>query len=278
MFSRRTFFTHAAAATIAMTTLARSSQEAQGAADHGDAHGAAEPPKPEAKSANLRTAPAGSPQAASPRSDDACQVFTPELQKATTSLAALKLLKEGNARFIAGKPLNCNALQAVEVTSHGQAPFAAVVGCIDSRVPPEQVFDQQLGDIFCARVAGNFVNDDIIGSLEYATKVAGAKAIVVLGHSSCGAIKGAIDGAKLGLLTKMLENFRPAIEMCSYVEGERSSANKQLVQTVAEANVVLATMKLTEKSNVLKELVVQRQLIIAPAMHDVYTGQVSWLS
>lgn len=212
------------------------------------------------------------------RAEDACTVFTPDIQKATTPDAALQMLKDGNARFLAGKTVNCDLLAQVKATGKGQAPFAAIVGCIDSRVPPEIVFDQQIGDVFAARIAGNFVNDDIIGSLEFATKVAGAKAILVLGHTECGAVKGAIDGAKLGLLTKMLENFNPAIEASAGAAGDdKSSKNKALVQAVADKNALLAAKALTERSEVLRELVEQKQLVIAAAMHDVNTGAVRFL-
>ena len=209
--------------------------------------------------------------------DDSCSVFNKERQGAITPEAALQTLKDGNARFVAGKTINCDLREQVKATSTGQYPFAAVVGCIDSRVPPELVFDQRIGDMFAARIAGNFVNDDIIGSLEFATKVAGAKAIVVLGHTECGAVKGAIDGAKLGLLTKMLENFNPAIQAAKDVDGEKNSKNKKLVQKVADTNAVLAAKKLLERSDVLRELVEKKQLVIAAAMHDISTGEVRFL-
>ena len=151
-------------------------------------------------------------------------------QKAMTPADALKELKDGNARFVAGQPVNCDLRAQIKATAMGQFPIAAVVGCIDSRVPPELVFDQKLGDIFAARIAGNFVNTDIIGSLEFATKVSGAKLIVVVGHTECGAIKGAIDHVKLGNLTAMLENFAPALAATSAVGGERNSSNKKLVR------------------------------------------------
>jgi carbonic anhydrase len=154
----------------------------------------------------LSLAAAGGAQA-----QDACAVFTPERQRAITPQDALRMLQEGNARFVSGKMINCDLRKQVQATAHGQAPFAALVGCIDSRVPPELVFDQQLGSIFAARIAGNFVNTDILGSLEYSCKVVGAKAIVVLGHSDCGAIKSAIDQAKLGNITEMLTHIEPAV-------------------------------------------------------------------
>src|SRR5271156_3800974 len=138
------------------------------------------------------------------RAHDSCTVFTKSMQGATTPEQALARLKEGNARFIADKPIHCDLRSQVQQSAGGQSPFAAVLGCMDSRVAPELVFDQRIGDIFAVRIAGNFANTDIIGSLEYATQVAGAKLIVVLGHSDCGAVKGAIDDVKLGNLTSTL--------------------------------------------------------------------------
>lgn len=214
--------------------------------------------------------------AATARAQDACSVVTANRQKATTPAAALKALKDGNARFVSGSTINCDLRAQVKATATGQYPIAAIVGCIDSRVPPELVFDQRLGDIFAARVAGNFVNTDIIGSLEFATKLAGAKVIVVLGHTECGAIKGAVDNAKLGNLTKMLENFAPAVAASAGVEGERSSKNKKLVQAVADANVTIAAKQLVDRSEVLRELVASGQLQIVSAMHDIATGQVAF--
>lgn len=188
------------------------------------------------------------------------------------------MLKDGNARFMTGTTVNCDLRAQVKATAGHQAPFAVIVRCIDSRVPPELVFDQQIGDIFAARIAGNFVNDDIIGSLEFATKVAGAKAIVVLGHTECGAIKGAVDDVKLGLLTKMLANIRPAVDAVPGFDGERTSKNKKFVQAVADKNAVLAAQLLTARSEILRELVEQKQLVIAAAMRDIATGQVTFLS
>ncbi len=207
---------------------------------------------------------------------DSCAVFTPDRQKAVTPQEALARLKAGNERFASGKAVNCDLMAQVKETAHGQAPFAAVVGCIDSRVPPELVFDQRIGDIFAARVAGNFVNTDIIGSLEYSTKVAGARAIVVLGHSECGAVKGVIDNVKLGNLTHTLANIRPAVT-ATKMAGEHTTKNKAFVQAVAETNVKLALAELTKRSAVLKELVAAKQLIIAGAMHDVATGRVTFM-
>jgi carbonic anhydrase len=205
-----------------------------------------------------------------------CAVYTKDRQRSVSPGAAIDLLKAGNERFVTGKSIHCNLIEQVKATADGQAPFAAVIGCIDSRVPPELVFDQRIGDIFAARVAGNFVNTDIIGSLEFATRLAGARAIVVLGHTECGAIKGAIDNAKLGNLTRMLQNFRPAIAAAKGVDGERSSKNHKLVQAVADTNAKLAAKMLTDKSAVLRELVQKKELVIASAMHDVATGRVTF--
>ena len=207
-----------------------------------------------------------------------CAVFTPERQKNTTPDQAVALLKQGNERLLAGKSTNCDLVTQVKDTAAGQAPFAAILGCIDSRVSPELVFDQGVGDIFCARIAGNFVNTDIIGSLEFATRVAGAKAIVVLGHNSCGAIKGAIDKVKLGNLTAMLQNIEPAIKSLGKLQGERDSHNYELVQQVAIANAKLAAQNIEKRSKVMSDLIKAGQLKVFAAMHDLATGEVTWLS
>jgi carbonic anhydrase len=207
-----------------------------------------------------------------------CGVFTPERQKNTTPDEAIALLKHGNERMLAGKSINCDLVTQVNDAAAGQAPFAIVLGCIDSRVSPELVFDQGVGDVFCARIAGNFVNSDIIGSLEFATKVAGAKAIIVLGHNSCGAIKGAIDRVQLGNLTEMLQNIEPAIESLGKFQGERDSRNHQLVQQVAIANASLAAQNIQKRSEIMSDLINGGQLKVVSAMHDLATGKVSWLS
>jgi carbonic anhydrase len=211
------------------------------------------------------------------QAQDACEVFTPARQKATTPQEALRMLQEGNARFVSGKTINCDLMKQVHATADGQAPFAAIVGCIDSRVPPELVFDQRLGAIFAARVAGNFVNTDILGSLEYCCKVAGAKAIVVLGHSECGAIKGAVDQVRLGNLTEMLSHIEPAVAATKF-EGKRTSKDKKLVQAVADTNARLAARMILDRSPVLKELADKKEIVVVAAMHNVGTGQVSFFS
>lgn len=206
---------------------------------------------------------------------DRCVAFTPAMQQAKTPDEALKRLKDGNARFVAGQALHCDLLEQVRSTAQQQAPFAAVLGCIDSRVPPELVFDQNIGDMFVARIAGNIASTDIIGSLEFATALAGAKLIVVLGHSECGAVKGAIDDAKLGSLTGVLQQIRPALAQLNY-KGVPSSKDKALVQRVAEQNAKDAAAQLTGRSETMAGLVREGKLKIVYAMHDVATGRVAW--
>ena len=206
-----------------------------------------------------------------------CEVFTSATQTATTPDAALKMLKDGNQRFIDGKTLNCDLRKQVMATSEQQSPVAVIVGCIDSRVPPELVFDQRLGDVFAARIAGNFVNTDILGSLEFATAAAGAKLIVVLGHTQCGAIKGAVDDVKLGNLTSMLANIRPSMSKLQYT-GLPSSKNKELVQKLADQNAKDAAAMIMAKSEVIAKLVKDGKVKIATAMHDLGTGKVTWFA
>ncbi|RDJ27325.1 carbonic anhydrase [Bosea caraganae] len=205
-----------------------------------------------------------------------CEVFTPERQQAKTPELALARLREGHARFLAGKTINCDLMAQIRGTAAGQAPFAAIIGCIDSRVPVELVFDQRIGDVFVARIAGNFVNTDIIGSMEFATKVSGAKLIVVLGHSECGAIKGAIDNVRLGNLTATLANIAPAVLATTGIEGPHSSKNAKFVQAVAETNARFAVQELTARSPILTEMVEKKELSIVSAMHDVATGRITF--
>lgn len=208
---------------------------------------------------------------------DACTVVTAEAQKATTPAMALAALRAGNDRVLAGKTSNCDLVAQAKATAKGQNPFAAVLGCIDSRVAPELVFDQDIGDIFAARVAGNIANVDIIGSLEYATKVAGSRAIVVLGHSGCGAIKAAIDQVKLGNITALLKNIDPALKAVGKVSGGNGSKNPELVQKVAEANVRLTAEGVVKRSKLIRALVNAGEVKVVGAMHDVATGRVTWL-
>ena len=212
------------------------------------------------------------------QAEDLCAVATKETQAATTADQALLRLKAGNERFRTGHSLHCDLMAQIKATAQGQAPFAAVLGCMDSRVAPELVFDQQLGDILTVRVAGNIVNTDNLGSLEYATKVLGTKLIVVLGHSECGAIKGAIDDVKLGNVTALLSNIRPAVLKVAAGDGDHTSKNKKFVQEVADQNARDAASLLTARSEVLAAQLKEHQIKIVSAMHDVSTGAIRWLA
>ena len=207
----------------------------------------------------------------------AVPAMTKRAQAATTPDQALQMLKDGNKRFVSGRMHQRDLMAQVKATASGQYPFAVVIGCIDSRVPPELVFDQGIGDIFTPRIAGNYVNTDIIGSSEFATRLAGAKLILVLGHTECGAVKGACDNAQLGNLTHTLSNIMPAVYSVTNVPGARSSNNAAFVQKVAEANVRLSVKALTNRSAVLHDLVAKRNLKVAGAMHDIATGRVTFM-
>lgn len=206
------------------------------------------------------------------------KAHTRETQATMTPQKALQFLKEGNLRFQNNLKANRNLLEQVNDTSEGQFPFATILSCIDSRVSAELVFDQGLGDIFSVRIAGNFVNEDILGSMEFASKLAGTKLIVVLGHTSCGAIKGACDDAKLGNLTGMLAKIKPAVESISEPkdEGQRNSKNLDFVDAVAEKNVSLTIDNIRNMSPILKEMENNNEIDIVGAMYDINTGAVSF--
>lgn len=215
----------------------------------------------------------GGPVAAKPYR--AGVTMTKAVQAGITPETAIDILKSGNRRFAAGKPLARNTRQLVTQTALGQYPFASVLGCIDSRAAPELVFDQNIGDIFTARVAGNTVNEDILGSLEYAAKVAGSRLVVVLGHTNCGAIKGACDGVKMGNLTTLLDKLAPAVSAVQ-TSGERSSKNHQFVDDVTEMNVDLVIRNIRDKSPILKELEDTGKIRIVGAVYDTASGKVAW--
>ena len=201
---------------------------------------------------------------------------TQETQAAITPQKALQMLKDGNARFVAGKPLKRDYLAQVKATSAGQFPFAAIVGCIDSRESATLTFDQGIGDVFAARIAGNFVNDDLLGSLEFACAAAG-KLILVVGHSECGAIKGACDDVVLGNLTQTLANLKPAVAAVSGFDSDRSSANAKFVQAVAEKNVELTVARIKQRSAILRDMAEKGDIGIEGAMYDVHTGKVMFM-
>ena len=204
------------------------------------------------------------------------KAHTKETQNTMTPEKALAFLKEGNARFQNNLKSNRNLLEQVNDTSDGQFPFAVILSCIDSRVSAELVFDQGLGDIFSVRIAGNFINDDILGSMEFGCKVAGSKLIVVLGHTSCGAVKGACDNVELGKLTGMLNKIKPAVNSVTGDYADKSSKNAEFVQKVADNNVSLTVKAITEQSLVLKEMVDNNEIAIVGAMYDVKSGVVTF--
>lgn len=200
-------------------------------------------------------------------------------QDAISPAKALELLQEGNQRFVAKQTVNRDLNLQVEQTSTGQFPFATVLSCIDSRVPAELVFDQGIGDIFSVRIAGNFVNTDILGSMEFASKLAGTKLILVLGHTACGAVKGACDHAELGNLTSMLGNIAPAVEAITEPAdaADRTSANIDFVNAVGTKNVELTIERIREESPVLAEMEQAGEIQIVGGMYDIATGKVNFL-
>lgn len=199
-----------------------------------------------------------------------------ELQSQITPRKALELLKEGNHRFINNLKASRNLLQQVNETRDGQWPFATILSCIDSRTSAELIFDQGLGDIFSVRIAGNIVNTDILGSMEFACKVAGSKLIVVLGHSKCGAVKGACDHVEMGNLTELLSKIQPAVYQESTTTSERSSKNAEFVENVSTINVKRNVKNIIERSFVLEQMVEEGSIGIVGAMHDIETGNVTF--
>jgi len=205
------------------------------------------------------------------------RVLTRAEQDALTPDQVLNELKAGNQRFLSGTLTSRDHSAQVRDAASGQFPKAMILSCVDSRIPVEDVFDRGIGDLFVARVAGNFENTDILGSMEFATKVSGAKVVLVLGHGECGAVKAAIDRAELGNITEMLENIRPAIESLSDYEGDRTSANPEFVQMVVEKNVRLTVEDIRERSPILREMEAAGQIKIAGALYDMKTGVIQLL-
>lgn len=193
-----------------------------------------------------------------------------------TPTDALEILKKGNFRFVNNLKVNRDLLEQVNETKDGQWPFATILSCMDSRTSAELIFDQGLGDIFSIRIAGNVVTDNILGCLEFATELAGSKLIVVLGHTNCGAIKGACDNVKLGNLTTLLEKIRPAVVLEETFKTERNSRNKEYVDAVAKVNVKRAVQQIQDNSSIISALIERGEVGIIPAMYDIATGQVSF--
>jgi len=204
--------------------------------------------------------------------------ITKDVQSALTPSSVLNDLLEGNQRFINNKTEATDNSALVKQTTTGQFPKAVILSCIDSRVPVETVLDQAIGDVFVARVAGNFENTDILGSLEYSCKVAGSKLVLVLGHESCGAVKAACDGVELGNITALLDNILPAVrKSANEIEGETNSSNKEFVAKTVENNVKLTIQRIREKSPILKSLEDQGDISIVGAVYSLQSGEVNLL-
>lgn len=204
------------------------------------------------------------------------KTLTKEMQSAITPTMALNLLKDGNKRFVNNLKINRNLLQQANDTSDGQHPFAVILSCIDSRTSAELIFDQGLGDIFSVRIAGNIVNEDILGSMEFGCKVAGAKIIVVLGHTKCGAVKGACDNVTLGNLTGLIEKIKPAVDQEMSTTNNRNSSNSTFVENVAELNVSLSVKNILLKSPIIAEMVKNEEITIVGGVHDISSGEVKF--
>jgi len=205
------------------------------------------------------------------------RVLTQEEQANLTPDEVLSQLKSGNRRFVAGTLTSRDHSAQVRDAATGQFPKAMVLSCVDSRIPVEDVFDRGIGDIFVARVAGNFENTDILGSTEFATKVSGAKLVLVLGHEYCGAVIAAIDGAELGNITPMLENIKPAIEALSSYKGDKTSKNADFVHEVTKKNVLLTIADIRTRSPILKQMEDAGEIKIVGALYDMHTGEVDFL-
>ena len=191
-----------------------------------------------------------------------------------TPTDALDILKEGNRRFVNNIKAHRNLLQQVNETSSGQFPFAAILSCIDSRTSAELIFDQGLGDIFSIRIAGNILNDDILGSMEFACKIAGSKLIVVLGHTQCGAIEGACNNIVLGNITTLLNKIKPAIKLEKETLTDRNGSNKNFMQRVTKNNVIITVQQVRARSSILKEMEKAGRIMIVGGLHNIHTGKV----
>jgi carbonic anhydrase len=204
------------------------------------------------------------------------RAHTAESQATVTPDKALQFLKEGNNRFINNLKINRNLLEQVNDTREGQWPFAIVLSCIDSRTSAELVFDQGLGDIFSVRIAGNILNEDILGSMEFATKVVGSRIIVVLGHSKCGAVKGACDHIEMGNLTTLLNKIQPAVYEEKSTKENRNSKNDTFVEKVASLNVKLTMERIRKESDIIRDLEASGAIKIVGGMYDVDSGKVDF--
>ncbi len=204
------------------------------------------------------------------------KTLTKEMQASISPGLAIELLKEGNKRFMNNLKVNRNLLQQANETSDGQHPFAVILSCIDSRTSAELIFDQGLGDVFSVRIAGNIINEDILGSMEFGCKVAGSKIIVVLGHTKCGAVKGACDHVEMGNLTALLSKIQPAVYDENTVKENRNSGNDEFVEKVSTINVKRTVHSIIERSTILKEMIEAGKIGIVGGTHDITTGEVTF--
>jgi len=216
---------------------------------------------------------------AEPASPPVRDVLTADAQAALTPKQVLADLKAGNDRFAAGQLTARDFIeQAKSTAANGQFPKAAILGCVDSRVPPEIIFDQGIGDIFVGRVAGNVEDVNLVGSLEFATKVAGSKVVVILGHTACGAIKGAADGVEMGNLTELLNDFdAPIAKADEATEGEANSKNLEFLNLAIEENVRQTISDVLSQSEIMSEMVAAGELLVVGGVYDLATGRVNWL-
>lgn len=206
-------------------------------------------------------------------------VQTAASQSAMSPAEGLQRLKDGNARFVSGLATSRDYLEQAKATAGGQYPFAIVLGCVDSRVPVEAVFDQGIGDLFAARVAGNIAPSDVVGSMEFATAAAGSKVILVLGHTACGAVKGAVDGVELGNLTGLLDQIQPAIEATKLKGGEKkTSKNADYVNRVAHTNVKETMNHILETSDVIAGMVKEGKVVLVGGIYDLESGKVTFVN
>lgn len=204
------------------------------------------------------------------------RTLTKEMQTHLSPEKAIQLLKDGNQRFVNNLKFNRNLLQQVNETSEGQFPFAVILSCIDSRTSAELIFDQGLGDIFSCRIAGNILNEDILGSMEFACRIAGSKVIVVLGHTKCGAVKGACGGIKLGNLTTLLDKLKPVLDAESSTKTHRDASNAEFVEKIARMNVRYVMEEIPKRSQVIAEMLSNGEIAMIGGMYDVDTGVVEF--
>lgn len=198
------------------------------------------------------------------------------MQAALTPAQAIQLLKEGNKRFVNNLKVNRDLLEQVNETSAGQYPFAFILSCIDSRTSAELIFDQGLGDIFSCRIAGNVLNEDILGSMEFACRLAGSKVIVVLGHTKCGAVKGACDHVEIGHLTGLLKKFEPVIASEKETTANRTSGNSHFVERICRLNVMHVMSRIPQQSPILSEMLAKGEIALTGGIYDVETGKVDF--